>query len=111
MYATNKKITRSTYLVQRFEILPELLSAVILGDFDLKSRVIADEGGESRERLPSAAADADQQHVASRLANPANDSSNVLDRVSEQHQIHRNVADSRVVGCEKFHHVAWKGEG
>ena len=103
--ATSTFTASNNDLEERLEILAEFLSSVIFGDFYLEGGVLANEGGEARETLAPAAADPDEQHVAARLADAADDAGHVLRRVPEQHQIHRHVADRRVVRFQQIHHV------
>jgi len=53
--------------------LAELQSTILFADFYLERVVVADEGRESRQTLPAAASDTDQQHVATRLTNHSHD--------------------------------------
>ena len=53
--------------------ISELLLPVVPGHLDLEHFVLDDVGGQAGQALPAAAADPDQQHVPSRLANHAHD--------------------------------------
>ena len=60
--------------VDRSLTLAELESSILFADFHLERVVVTDEGSKSSEALSTAAADTDQQHVATRLPNHSHDS-------------------------------------
>eukprot|EP00965_Chrysotila_dentata_P049484 1640245-Pleurochrysis_carterae.AAC.2 len=70
------------------QVLLEVVHRVGGGELDLEHLVRADEGGEAREALLAAAADADEHRVAARVVDDTRDPTQVLHGLIEQHQVH-----------------------
>mmetsp|Transcript_3151 Transcript_3151/g.13663 ORF Transcript_3151/g.13663 Transcript_3151/m.13663 type:complete len:966 (+) Transcript_3151:6936-9833(+) len=71
------------------QVVAPLVLPVPLRDFDREEVEFFQGGGQSGERLPPAAADAEQQRVAQRQPDDAADPRHVLDGVQEHHEFHR----------------------
>ena len=64
-------------LEQVLQVLAPLDDAVVLGDLDLEELHVRDVRGEAREGLPARAAHAEEQRVASGLAQDAADAADL----------------------------------
>jgi len=78
-------------LEQVLQVLAPLYDAVVLGDLDLEELHVRDVRGEARERLAARAAHAEQQRVASGLAEHAADAADLRHGVAEEHEVHWDV--------------------
>ena len=78
-------------LEQVLQVLAPLDDAVVLGDLDLEELHVRDVRGEAREGLPTRAAHAEEQRVASGLAQDAADAADLRHGVAEEHEVHRDV--------------------
>uniref|UniRef100_A0A1I8HG46 Transmembrane protein n=1 Tax=Macrostomum lignano TaxID=282301 RepID=A0A1I8HG46_9PLAT len=77
----------------------------VLSNLDLEGLVLADEGGQTGKALTAAAANSDEQHVATGLTDVQ---LTVLNGVPEQHQIHGDNARRLVVLFEHLGHEFYK---
>lgn len=82
------KFRGGCFLQNIFNVLVPFVHAVLLAYFDLEEIVLADVRGESRQRLSSRSSDSHEERVTPRLFYYAGYLRQMLDRESEENEIH-----------------------
>ena len=81
----------SSFLIQRRQIVFQIDHIVAFLQRNLEHFETGDERSQTRQTLLAAAADADQQRVASRSFQDAVDSQHMRHGILEKHQVHRSI--------------------